>query len=143
MNRMKLICNAKPENEQFLRTSVATFALPLFSKIDEINDIKLAVSEAVTNCIVHAYKDTQEGDIEIFCELSDKMLLIQITDFGNGIENIEKARELYYSTKLDEEYCGMGFSVMDATMDSVEVICPENNGTIVKMTKVHNPSVED
>ena len=133
-NKIEIKFKSLPENESFARTCVSAFCLQLNPTLDEIGDIKTAVSEAVTNCVVHAYPD-KIGEIimEMICE--DNKIHIAIKDNGIGIENIEKALTPFYTTKPDEERSGMGFTVMDSFMDSLVV---KNNGTrglIVEMSK--------
>jgi len=133
-NYMKLIVNSAPFAEALTRSTVAAFCAPLNPTIDQISDIKTAVSEAVTNCIVHGY-DGKEGEIYIEADIVDGVLHITITDYGVGIEDIEKAKEPFFSTKVSEERTGMGFTVMESFMDSLEVLS-DKNGTTVKMSKV-------
>lgn len=123
-----------PENEAFARTCVSAFCLQLNPTLDEIGDIKTAVSEAVTNCVVHAYPD-KAGDITMLLSREDNSIHIVIKDNGVGIADIDKAMTPFYTTKPQEERSGMGFTVMDSFMDSLSV---KNNGTkglIVEMSK--------
>ena len=123
-----------PENEAFARTCVSAFCLQLNPTLDEIGDIKTAVSEAVTNCVVHAYPD-KAGDITMLLSREDNSVHIVIKDNGVGIADIDKAMTPFYTTKPQEERSGMGFTVMDSFMDSLSV---KNNGTkglIVEMSK--------
>ncbi len=124
-NFMEVSFNAISINEGFARMCVAGFCLPLNPSLDELGDIKTAVSEAVTNCVVHAYPK-HNGIVKMRCEIEGNLLKIEITDEGVGIKDIEKAREPFYTTKPSEERSGMGFSVMESFMDKVEV---ENNLT--------------
>ena len=133
-NSMKLIIEAKSENESFARSVVAAFFVQINPTLEQVEDVKTAVSEAVTNCIVHGYEGAQQGQIEISCKLSDKTMLVEITDFGKGIENVEQAMRPFYTTVSTGERSGMGFTVMQAFCDSVEVT--SNKGlTNVKLTK--------
>ena len=122
------------ENECFARNVIASFILNLNPTVSELNDIKTAVSEAVTNAIVHGYPDSV-GDIEMTAEIIDSVLHIKIKDTGVGIENLEKALEPFYSTKLEDERSGMGFTIMKTFMDDVVVKSSLNQGTVVSMTK--------
>lgn len=123
-----------PENEAFARSCVASFCLQLNPTLDEISDIKTAVSEAVTNCVVHAYPD-RVGDILLCMEIEKNTLKISISDFGVGISNIEQALTPFFTSKPDEERSGMGFTVMDSFMDSLIVKNNSSKGVTVEMTK--------
>ena len=133
-NKIEIRFKSLPENEAFARTCVAAFCLQLNPTLDEIGDIKTAVSEAVTNCVVHAYPN-KAGEIimEMLCE--NNKIHIAIKDNGVGIDNIEKALTPFYTTKPDEERSGMGFTVMDSFMDSLEVKNNGAKGLIVEMSK--------
>lgn len=133
-NEMLLRFKSKSINESFARSAVAAFILQTDPTIEEMNDIKTAVSEAVTNCIVHAY-DNEDENIEIICELEGNNLHIAIADTGKGIEDIEKARQPFYTTRPEDERSGMGFTVMETFMDTLEVLKNNPKGIIVKMTK--------
>ncbi len=134
-NEMHLKIAAKSENESFARSTVAAFCLPLKPSVSEINDIKTAVSEAVTNCVVHAYKDVK-GYIEIYVTLSkDGRVHIEISDRGSGIENVERALEPFFTTKPEQERSGMGFTIMQTFMDSMSVESKKDSGTRVVMEK--------
>lgn len=123
-----------PENEAFARSCVASFCLQLNPTLDEISDIKTAVSEAVTNCVVHAYPD-KVGDILLCMEIEKNVLKISISDFGVGISNIKQALTPFFTSKPDEERSGMGFTVMDSFMDSLVVKNNSSKGVTVEMTK--------
>ena len=133
-NKMTLKISAVSENESFARTVVGCFALRLNPSISQISDIKTAVSEAVTNCIVHGYPD-KKGDIVIESYINDGSIHINIFDNGVGIPNINQALEPFYTTKPDEERSGMGFTIMQSFMDSVKVESSINNGTKIYMSK--------
>ena len=122
------------KNEAFARSVVGAFCTELNPTIDEISDIKTAVSEAVTNCVVHAY-NYGEGEIEIIAEIDGRCLHIEIKDQGVGIENINQARQPFFTTKPNEERSGMGFTVMESFMDSLDVFPNSPKGTVVKMSK--------
>ena len=126
-----LACSA---NESFARSCVSAFAAQLDPTIEEISDIKTAVSEAVTNCIVHAYRE-KIGNIYITAELTDNNIIkIKIRDRGCGIENIEQAMEPLY-TSLGGERAGLGFAVMESFMDGLKVTSKKGKGTTVLLTK--------
>ena len=139
-NYMKLEIAAISKNEGFARSAVAAFALELNPSLTELSDIKTAVSEAVTNSVVHAYKhkdDHRRIVIECHTERTDEggVLHIQITDFGVGILDIEKAVMPFYTTLLDEERSGMGFTIMQTFMDEFSVESECGKGTIIRMQK--------
>lgn len=134
-NEVKLTLLSKSANEGFARISAAAFAAQLDPTVEEISDIKTAVSEAVTNCIVHAYKDTI-GKIAITMRLIDgDTVYIRIKDNGCGIENIEQAMEPMFTTGPAEERAGLGFAVMESFMNTLKVKSHVGRGTVVTMTK--------
>ncbi len=133
-NFMEVAFAAKSINEGFARVCVASFCLALNPSVDELTDIKTAVSEAVTNCVVHAYPK-HEGTIKLRCELVGDQVKIEVSDEGIGIRDIEKAREPFFTTKPSEERSGMGFAVMESFMDSVKVEKNEGRGLKVTMVK--------
>lgn len=135
INQMKLQIPGKSANEGFARAAVSAFAAQLDPTIDEIADIKTAVSEAVTNCIVHGYKD-QIGQIYIHAKLyEDNVLTIKIRDKGCGIPNIKQAMEPLFTTCTTGERAGLGFAVMQSFMDKVRVTSKPERGTSVVLTK--------
>ena len=134
-NKMKLVFSAKSENESFARSVVACFILNLNPTLSQLSDIKTAVSEAVTNAIVHGYKG-EDGQITIDAEIIDNTLHINIFDNGVGIENVEMALQPFFTTKEDEERSGMGFTIMKSFMDEVVVESKTGCGTKVYMTKL-------
>ena len=133
-NEMKLEFLSKSSNEAFARITVAAFASQLDPTIEELADIKTAVSEAVTNCIIHGYKDT-EGLIKIRARLIKNTIEIEISDTGKGIEDVELARKPLYTTKGNLERSGMGFTIMESFMDDVEIDSVFGLGTKVIMRK--------
>lgn len=133
-NKMKLEILSKSENESFARVVVSAFAAQLDPTLEEITDIKTAVSEAVTNSIIHGYEN-KCGIIHIQCELNGNQVIIEITDFGVGISNIEQAREPLFTSKPEEERSGMGFTVMESFMDEIEVFSTPKVETKVVMKK--------
>lgn len=134
-NEMKLEFISKSSNEAFARISVAAFASQLDPTIEELSDIKTAVSEAVTNCIIHGYENKQ-GIVKIMARLKENEIIIEISDNGKGIENIEIAKEPLYTTKPNLERSGMGFTIMENFMDTMEVESIVGLGTKVKMSKI-------
>mgnify|MGYP002800035737 CR=1 FL=1 len=133
-NEMKLEFLSKSSNEAFARITVAAFVSQLDPTIEEISDIKTAVSEAVTNCIIHAYEDT-DGIVKIVTRLIGNTVEIEISDSGKGIENIELARRPLYTTKANLERSGMGFTIMESFMDEVEISSVVGIGTKIIMKK--------
>jgi len=133
-NEMKIIFDSNSKNESFARVSVASFIAQLDPTVNEINDIKTAVSEAVTNAIIHGYENST-GKIFLSCGIKNDTVYIKIKDNGIGIEDIEKAREPLYTSKPDMERSGMGFTVMECFMDNVKVKSSVGKGTIVYMDK--------
>ena len=138
-NYMKLEIAALSENEGFARSAVAAFALCLNPSLSELSDIKTAVSEGVTNSVVHAYKSGEEGKIEIVCraERLEKggLLHIEITDYGCGIEDVERAITPFYTTLEKEERSGMGFTIMQTFCDGFSLTSEKGRGTRVSMSK--------
>ena len=137
VNEMTIKFKALSINESFARSTVAAFCVQLNPTIDEINDIKTAVSEAVTNCVVHAYPK-KDGDITINVKITPTSAIISVEDNGVGIANFEKARQPFFTTKPEEERSGMGFTVMETFMDDLKVISKEGYGTTVIMYKKIN-----
>ncbi len=133
-NKMKLEFLSKSSNEAFARITVASFASQLDPSIEEISDIKTAVSEAVTNCIIHGYEE-KVGIIQIECTLIEKTIEIVITDKGKGIENIDKAKEPLYTSKPELERSGMGFTIMESFMDELKIESVVGVGTKITMKK--------
>lgn len=134
-NEMKLEFLSKSNNEAFARISVAAFVAQLDPTIEEISDIKTAVSEAVTNSIVHGYEDT-EGIVKLICKIIGNSVTIEISDNGKGIENIEEARKPLYTSKPDLERSGMGFTIMESFMDDIKVESIVGMGTKITMKKL-------
>lgn len=133
-NSMKLEFISISENEGFARTAVASFISQLNPTLDEIDDIKTAVSEAVTNAIVHGYKEGH-GTVYIECTITDNTAQITIKDTGCGIDNIPLARTPLYTEDKTGERSGLGFTVMETFMDSIDVLSSKGEGTVVTMTK--------
>ncbi len=133
-NRMVLEFESKSQNESFARTVIAAFAAAMDPTIEELADIKTAVSEAVTNCIIHGYPDCI-GMITMRAFISGNEITIEVEDFGTGIEDIKKAMEPLYTSRPELERSGMGFSFMEAFMDDLEVESVVGAGTLVRMKK--------
>jgi len=134
-NKMTISFSALAENEQFARTAVAAFMMSLDPTVEAITDVKTAVSEAVTNCIIHGYGG-KEGVVTVNCEIASGVLHIEVVDSGVGIRDLKSVLEPFVSSKALEGRSGMGFTIMKTFMDGFEVKSNENEGTIVYMSKV-------
>lgn len=136
INKMELKFKAISENEAFARATVSGFCLMLNPTMDELTDIKTAVSEAVTNAIVHAYPTENKGEISLSAHIyDDNSIKIEVRDFGIGIKDIDKAKQPFFTTKMSEERSGMGFTVMESFMDSLEVKNEKTGGVNIVLTK--------
>lgn len=133
-NWMQLEFRAVSENEQLARIAVASFITPLNPTLEEMADVKTAISEAVTNAIIHGYEE-QEGTVYIRCRLDGDLLEVEVEDKGKGIMDIEQAMEPMFTTKPERDRSGMGFSFMEAFMDELEVTSIPGAGTTVVMKK--------
>lgn len=131
---MKLIIDSDSRNEAFARTVVAAYITRLNPTLEQLADVKTAVSEAVTNSIIHGYEN-KEGTIEIECTITGTTIEVTIADEGVGIEDVERAMEPLYTTKSEWERSGMGFAFMEAFMDEVDVMSSPGFGTQVTMRK--------
>lgn len=131
---MTMKMDSLSENEEFARVVTAVFASRMNPTLEEIDDIKTAVSEAVTNAVIHGYRN-QEGIITLEAAAEGDILTVTVRDDGVGISDIEKAREPMYTTVPGGERSGMGFSFMEAFMDQVEVVSAPGEGTTVTMRK--------
>lgn len=150
-NEMEIIFDAVSDNEGFARVAVAAFVSHINPTLEELADIKTAVSEAVTNSIIHGYENLygygrpgrgpeaqlhpNPGKVKVQCALEDDVLHIQVIDQGKGIENVEQAMEPLFTTKPELERSGMGFAFMEAFMDDLEVESAPGKGTVVRMKK--------
>lgn len=134
MNKMSLSFLSRPENEVFARNAVAAFALPLNPTLSELSDVKTAVSEAVTNAIVHGYGEN-EGWIKVDCGIGDGTIHITVSDSGKGIEDLSQALTPFFTTLPQEEHSGMGFTIMQTFMSSFSVRSQKGEGTEVTMSK--------
>jgi len=134
-NHVKMTLPAIVGNEGFARAAVAAFCAPLSPSLEEINDIKTAVSEAVTNVIVHAYPD-RSGEIDVEVTIyDDRLISISITDDGIGFDDVGQAKKPFFTTKSADEHSGMGFTIMEAFMDELEVRSEVGRGTRITMRK--------
>ena len=134
-NILEVKFSAKSENESLSRVIVASFAAKLDPTLDELSDIKMAVSEAVTNSIIHGYDEDESKFVYLRCELKDRTIKVVIEDRGNGIEDVKQAMQPMYTSKPELERSGMGFSFMESFMDTLEVVSIKGEGTKVVMTK--------
>ena len=134
-NEMELIFDSRSSNESFARVTVAAFMTSLNPTVEEVSDVKTAVSEAVTNAIIHGYEN-EVHNITIRCRTQEKTLYLEVEDQGRGIEDVEQAMEPLFTTRPELDRSGMGFSFMEAFMDDLEVISAPGKGTCVKMKKV-------
>ncbi len=141
-NQMETTFLSLPENESFARVVIAAFAVQLSPTVSEIADIKTAVSEAVTNAIVHGYEGTR-GPVTLRAETLDHTLTVEIIDQGKGIADVEKAMEPFYTSQPEQERSGMGFAVMQTFMDELSVRSAPGEGTTVRMRKrIHSGGVQ-
>ena len=133
-NKMMLRFDARSVNEGFARVAVAAFIAGLNPTLDEVADVKTAVSEAVTNAIIHGYDDP-EGQVELSCCIAEREVWIEVSDTGKGIADVKRAMEPFYTTRPELERSGMGFAFMEAFMDEVKVESAKGEGTRVWMHK--------
>lgn len=141
-NQMETTFLSLPENESFARVVIAAFAVQLSPTVSEIADIKTAVSEAVTNAIVHGYEGTR-GPVTLRAETLDRILTVEIIDQGKGIADVEKAMEPFYTSQPEQERSGMGFAVMQTFMDELSVRSAPGEGTTVRMRKrIHSGGMQ-
>lgn len=133
-NEARVFFRAKSENESFARLFAAGFLSQLDPTVSEITDVKTAVSEAVTNAIIHGY-EKQEGMVELFCGYCGKRVYIEVADRGKGIENIDRAREPLYTSKPEMERSGMGFTIMETFMEQIHIESRIGEGTRIFMEK--------
>lgn len=140
-NRMKIEFLSKSENEGFARVAVAAFISQLDPTIEELTDVKTAVSEAVTNAIIHGYENREDETVFIEASIQEREATITVEDQGLGIEDISLAMQPLYTSRPDLERSGMGFTVMETFMDSLQVLSENNKGTKVIMKKKF-PSIE-
>lgn len=140
INEVKCTLLSVSENEALARGIISGFLLPLDPDVEELADLRCAVSEAVTNCIVHAYKN-KSGEISLCAKAySDRSVKISIADHGCGIPDVEKARQPLFTTLPGEDRCGMGFSIMESFSDRLSVISKPGKGTKVTMIRRLSPA---
>ena len=138
---MRLEIPSLSANESFARATIAAFAARLDPTLEEISDIKTAISEAVTNAVIHGYED-EIGPVILSASIEGSTLLVEITDQGKGIADIEKVREAFYTSKPELERSGMGFTIMESFMDEISVVSGEGRGTTVRMVKNLTPKTD-
>ncbi|GFN30581.1 anti-sigma F factor [Paenibacillus xylaniclasticus] len=134
-NSMSMTFSARSENEAFARIAVAAFISQLDPTLDELNDLKTVISEAVTNAIIHGYDSNPEKLVTIEAKIQNETVHLVVSDEGNGIEDLELARQPLYTSKPEMERSGMGFTIMENFMDRFEVTSEPGRGTRVEMTK--------
>ena len=133
-NEMEVIFDSRSANESFARVAVAAFLTQLNPTVEEVSDVKTAISEAVTNCIIHGYEN-EIKKIYIRCEINAHTFYVSVRDEGKGIEDVKQAMEPLFTTRPELDRSGMGFSFMEAFMDFLEVESEVGKGTTVKMAK--------
>ncbi len=133
-NYAEVVFEAISENEAFARIVVAGFIMPLDPTIDQLNELKTIVSEAVTNCIIHGYEN-KGGKIKLIIESFQNEVTLTVIDYGKGIEDLNKAKELFYTTKPEEERSGMGLTIMEIFADEFYISSKVGEGTIIKIKK--------
>ena len=142
-NIVEVKFSARSENESFARVIVASFAAKLDPTLDEIADIKTAVSEAVTNSIIHGYDEDETKFVNIRCEIENREITITVEDSGNGIEDLDMAMQPLYTSKPELERSGMGFTVMESFMDQVTVSSKQGEGTkVIMKKKIESSNIE-
>ena len=134
-NILEVKFSAKSENESLSRVIVASFAAKLDPTLEELSDIKTAVSEAVTNAIIHGYDEDESKFVYLRCQIDDRTVKVVVEDRGNGIEDVEQAMQPMYTSKPELERSGMGFSFMESFMDSLDVVSIKGEATKVVMAK--------
>ena len=137
-NKISIEFQSLSQNEGFARVAISAFIAQLDPTIDEMADVKTAVSEAVTNSIIHGYENKKDGIIRIEACISGNKVIIKVIDYGKGIIDVEKVMEPLYTSRPDLERSGMGFTVMDTFMDTLQVTSEEGKGTTVIMSKKFN-----
>lgn len=141
-NKMKVEFTSLSKNESFARVVISAFAAQLDPTLDEISDIKTAVSEAVTNAIIHGYgEESEKNVVRLEASINGNLLEVKVIDEGRGIDNVDVARQPLYTSRPDLERSGMGFTVMETFMDELQVVSEVGVGTTVIMKKVFNSVV--
>lgn len=133
-NRMELRFDARAENEAFARMVISAFLVQANPMMSVVSEVRTAVSEAVTNAIVHGYAGT-EGTVVLRAALEDMQAVIEVEDYGLGIPDVKQAMQPFYTSKPEQERTGIGFSLMQSFMDGVDVVSSPGSGTLVRMTK--------
>ena len=141
-NYCEVVFEAKSENESFARIVVAGFVVHLDPHVEELNELTTIVSEAVTNSIIHGY-DNKGGTIKISVATLRNDIFVTITDYGKGIPDVEQAREIFYTTRADEERSGMGFTIMEAFSDEFHISSEPQVGTTIQIRKRLRFGLED
>lgn len=141
-NEMNLCFLAKSQNEGFARVTAAVFVSQLDPTVSELSDIKTAVSEAVTNAIIHGY-ESEMGEVGLRCGYKGRTVYIEVSDKGRGIADIEQARQPLYTSKPELERSGMGFTVMETFMDEISVESQEGGGTKITMVKILKNNLDE
>ncbi|MBN3522270.1 anti-sigma F factor [Paenibacillus apiarius] len=134
-NVMSLQFSSRSENEAFARVAVAAFVSQLDPTLDELTDLKTVISEAVTNCIIHGYDNDPSGMVSITAAIEGEDITLTVSDQGQGIEDVELARQPLFTSKPDMERSGMGFTIMENFMDEFEVTTELGAGTTIRMKK--------
>lgn len=134
-NKMEITFDSISENEAFARVAVAAFLSQLDPTVDELYDVKMAISEAVTNSIIHGYNNQKDYQVTIRCSYEERTAMIEVIDQGRGIGDVDEAMKALFTTSEEEERAGLGFTVMQSTMDKVDVLSEIGKGTTVRLTK--------
>ena len=142
-NQMELSFLSIAENEAFARMVISAFLVQANPTLSIVSEVRTAISEAVTNAIVHAYNGRADGRIVLRATLSERQLELEVEDFGCGIENVEQAMQPFFTTQPDKERTGMGFSLMMSFMDGVKVYSAPGSGTTVQMTRLLQDTGDD
>ncbi|MGL4344375.1 MAG: anti-sigma F factor [Cellulosilyticaceae bacterium] len=134
-NKMEITFQSISDNEAFARVAVAAFLSQLDPTVDELYDVKMAISEAVTNSIIHGYGHRADCEVRVKCSYDGRVACIEIIDEGGGIVDVEEAMKALFTTSEEDERAGLGFTVMQSTMNEVEVLSAPGKGTTVKLLK--------
>ena len=143
LNHMQVMFDAKSVNEGFARMVVSAFMMDMNPTLEQLADVKTAVSEAVTNAIIHGYNEDESRQIKMCCESHGKEHMIQVEDEGVGICDVEQAMQPFYTSKPELERSGMGFSFMEAFTDRMEVVSKPGKGTRITLWKYIEEDVEE
>ena len=134
-NEMEIRFDSRSENEGFARVAVASFMTQLNPTVEEVADVKTAVSEAVTNAIIHGYDGRRTGKVSIRCRIHENIFTVEVSDTGKGIRNVAEAMQPMFTTKPEQERSGMGFTIMQTFMSDFSVKSEKGGGTSVRMSK--------